>query len=195
MDQHRTSRFKWFFYSLFGVVSDEIWRVIKTTTPYQLPEYKILELVIISEPISSFDNYDPTSIPKSSNPVMAEEKTHCRAREQRPSRIPVQDVDVFEDDEEKEWHLDVEKDDIQDTTNINMNEIDDVVDVEEIVKKWQMSIPFINRGMKHMYAQFVDNTSMSYADEPYFRKPPRINEQFGVGQRFSTKSEKLLWMK
>jgi MuDR family transposase len=30
---------------------------------------------------------------------------------------------------------------------------------------------------------------MSYADEPYFRKPPRIDEQFGFGQQFSTKSE------
>jgi hypothetical protein len=30
---------------------------------------------------------------------------------------------------------------------------------------------------------------MSYADEPYFRKPLRIDEQFGVGQQFSTKSE------
>jgi hypothetical protein len=30
---------------------------------------------------------------------------------------------------------------------------------------------------------------MTYADEPYFRKPPRIDEQFGVGQQFSTKSE------
>jgi hypothetical protein len=29
----------------------------------------------------------------------------------------------------------------------------------------------------------------SYADEPYFRKPPRIDEQFGVRQQFSTKSE------
>jgi hypothetical protein len=30
---------------------------------------------------------------------------------------------------------------------------------------------------------------MSYADEPYFHKPPRIDEQYGVGQQFSTKSE------
>jgi hypothetical protein len=30
---------------------------------------------------------------------------------------------------------------------------------------------------------------MSYADEPYFRKPPRIDEKFGVGQQFSTKSK------
>jgi hypothetical protein len=37
------------FYSLFGVISDEIWGMIKTTAPYQLPQYKILELVVESE--------------------------------------------------------------------------------------------------------------------------------------------------
>jgi hypothetical protein len=30
---------------------------------------------------------------------------------------------------------------------------------------------------------------MPYADRPYFGKPRRIDEQFGVGQQFSTKSE------
>jgi hypothetical protein len=30
---------------------------------------------------------------------------------------------------------------------------------------------------------------MSYADEFYFRKPPRIDEQFGVDHQFSTKLE------
>jgi MuDR family transposase len=30
---------------------------------------------------------------------------------------------------------------------------------------------------------------MSYVDESYFRKLPRIDIQFGVGQQFSTKSE------
>jgi MuDR family transposase len=165
--------------------------MIKTTAPYQLPGYKTLELVVISKPISSSDNYDPTSIPGSSNPVMTEERTHSRAREQRPSPIPVQnaDVDVDEDNEEEEWHLDVEEDDIQDATNINMDESDDAVDVKEIVKEWQMSIPFINRGIKYPCAQFADNTLISYADEPYFRKPSRIDEQFGVGQQFSTKSK------
>jgi hypothetical protein len=105
-----------FFYSLFGVVSDEIWGMIKTTAPYQLPEYKTPELVVISEPISSSDNYDPTSIPGSSNTIMAEKRTHSRAREQRPSHISVQNmnVDVDEDDEEEEWHLNVEEDDIHD---------------------------------------------------------------------------------
>jgi hypothetical protein len=78
--------------------------MIKTTAPYQLPGYKTLELVVISEPISSFDNYDPTSIPESSNPVMTEKRTYSRAQEQRPSRILVQnmDVDVNEDDREEE---------------------------------------------------------------------------------------------
>jgi hypothetical protein len=69
-----------FFYSLFWVISDKIWGMIKTTVPYQLPRYKILELVVESEPISGSDNYDPISISGSINPVMAEEKTHSRAR-------------------------------------------------------------------------------------------------------------------
>jgi hypothetical protein len=30
---------------------------------------------------------------------------------------------------------------------------------------------------------------MSYVDDSYFHKPPRIDEQFGVGQQFSTKSK------
>jgi hypothetical protein len=33
-----------------------------------------------------------------------------------------------------------------------MDETDDVVDVEEIVKEWKMNVPFINRGMKHLCA-------------------------------------------
>jgi hypothetical protein len=117
-----------FLYSLFEVISDEIWGIIKITALYQLSGYKTLELVVISEPISSSDNYDPTS-----NPVMTEEITHSRAREQQSSRISVQNVD--EDDEDEEWHLDVEEDDIQDATDINMDEINDAVDVEEIVKE------------------------------------------------------------
>jgi hypothetical protein len=139
------------FYSLFGIVSDEIWGMIKTIALYQLLGYKILKLVVESEPIFSSDNYDPTSIPEISNPVMAEERTHSRAREQRPSRISVQNVDVYvdEDDEVEEWHLDVEEDNIHVATDINMDEIDDAVDIEEIVKEWQMSVHFINRGMKH----------------------------------------------
>jgi hypothetical protein len=94
------------FYSLFGVISDEILGMIKTTAMYQLPGYKTLELVVESKPIFSSDYYDPTSILRSSNPVMAEEKTHSRAREQRQSRVSVQNMDVYvdvdEDEEEEE---------------------------------------------------------------------------------------------
>jgi hypothetical protein len=52
--------------------------MIKTTALYQLPEYKTLELVVESEPISSSDYYDPTSILENSNSVMAEERTQAR---------------------------------------------------------------------------------------------------------------------
>jgi hypothetical protein len=45
-------------------------------------------------------------------------------------------VNVDEDDEEKEWHLDVDEDDIQDAINKNINKIEDMIDVEEIVKEW-----------------------------------------------------------
>jgi hypothetical protein len=148
--------------------------MIKTTALYQLPRYKILKLLVESELISGSNNYDLTSILGSSNPVMTEERTHSRAQEQRSSRAPVQNVnvnvnvDVDEDDEEEEWHLDVKYDDIQDETNINMDEIENATNVEEIVKEWKISIPFINHGMKHPCTQFADNTPMSYANKPYF---------------------------
>jgi hypothetical protein len=76
-----------------------------------------------------------------------------------------------------------------DIIDINMDEIEDAIDIEEIVKKWQMSVPFINQGMKHPCAQFADNIPMLYADDLYFRKLPRIDEQFGVSQQISTKSK------
>jgi hypothetical protein len=106
--------------------------MIKTTAPYQLPGYKILKLVVESEPISNIDNYDPTSISGSSNSIIAEERTHSWTRKQRPSRVLIQNMDV--DDEEEEWHLNVEEDDIQDAPYINMDEIKDAIDVKEIVK-------------------------------------------------------------
>jgi hypothetical protein len=43
-------------------------------------------------------------------------------------------VDVDEDEDEEEWYLDVEEDDIQVVTNINMDKIEDAINVEEIVK-------------------------------------------------------------
>jgi hypothetical protein len=36
--------------------------------------------------------------------------------------------------------------------------------------------------MKHMCAQFIDNTSIPYVDDPYFCKSHRIDEQFDFGQ-------------
>jgi hypothetical protein len=63
--------------------------MIKTTSPYQLLRYKTLELVVESEPIYESDNYDPTSIPESSNLVMIDVRIHSRAQEQQSSRAPV----------------------------------------------------------------------------------------------------------
>jgi hypothetical protein len=40
-----------------------------------------------------------------------------------------------ENEQEKEWRLNVEKNDIRDVTYINMNEIEYEIDVEEIIKE------------------------------------------------------------
>jgi hypothetical protein len=63
--------------------------MIKIIALYQISGYKILDLVVEFEPISSSYYYDSTSIPECSNPVMTEERTHHRAREQPPSRVPI----------------------------------------------------------------------------------------------------------
>jgi hypothetical protein len=58
-------------------------------------------------------------------------------------------VHVDENEEEEKWHLDVEDDDIHDATDINMDKIEDAINVERIVQEYQISVPFINRGIKH----------------------------------------------
>jgi hypothetical protein len=80
---------------------------------------------------------------------MSEEKTHSQTREQLPSRVLIQNMNVVGDKEEEECHLDVEENDIWDATDINMDEIQDAIDVEEIVKELQKPVPFINQRMKH----------------------------------------------
>jgi hypothetical protein len=81
-----------FFHNLFGIISEEIWRMVKITAPCQIFEYKTLGLVVESELISSYDHYDlySSSIPESSNPILAKERTNSRAQEHSPSRVPVQ---------------------------------------------------------------------------------------------------------
>jgi hypothetical protein len=81
------------------MVFEEIWRMVKTTAPYQISGYKTIEQVVKSEPMFSFDHYNPTDIPRSSNLVVAEERIHFRVREQPRSRISVQNVDDNEEEE------------------------------------------------------------------------------------------------
>jgi hypothetical protein len=53
-----------YFYSLFGIISEESWGMFKTIALYQISVSKILELVVESESISSSYHYDPISIPE-----------------------------------------------------------------------------------------------------------------------------------
>jgi hypothetical protein len=75
--------------------------MVKIRAPYQISGYKTLELVVESELIFSFDHYDLclTNIPKSSNPILAEKRTHSRAREKPPICVLIQNMN--EDNEEK----------------------------------------------------------------------------------------------
>jgi hypothetical protein len=113
------------FFSLFGIVSEEIRGMVKITGLYQIPGYKTHELVVESELISNSYHYDPcpTSILKSNNPILAEQRTY----------VPVHNMD--EDEEEEKWHLNVEEDDIHDAIDINIDKIEDEIDVKEIVKE------------------------------------------------------------
>jgi len=43
-------------------------------------------------------------------------------------------------------------DDIHDAVDLNMDEIENEIDVEEIIREWQIYIPFINQRMKHLCA-------------------------------------------
>jgi hypothetical protein len=91
MNQHCPNQVRvfLFFCSLYGIVSEKIWGMIKTTVPYQIPGYKTLELVVESQLVSNSDHYDPcpTSIPKSNNPILVEEITHSQTQEQPPTCI------------------------------------------------------------------------------------------------------------
>jgi hypothetical protein len=71
--------------------------MLKITAPYQISGYKTLELVVESEPISSSDHYDPcmTSNPENSNTILTGKKTHSRAQEQPPTRVPCNHLLLF----------------------------------------------------------------------------------------------------
>ena len=43
--------------------------------------------------------------------------------------------------------------------------------------------------MKHPCPSFNDNSEGPYADDPYYRKPHILDEEFGEGQIFQTKKD------
>jgi hypothetical protein len=73
--------------------------MLKIAAPTKCLGIKKLELVVESQTIFNFDPYVPylTSIPKNSNLVLAEERTHSRARKQPSTHVPVQNIDENEE--------------------------------------------------------------------------------------------------
>ena len=175
-----------YFYTLFWVDCEQTWEMIKSAA-CPVAGFRALELVVESEPITNpCDDYDPcpNSMPSSSNRVPAEETTHTATRE---DPVP---ADAAEEEVEN-WHLDEEDvdEDADDGEDLTMEDIEDEIDVENILKEWQASIPFVNRGLQHPCRQFRDDEPMPVADEPYYRKPIRSDAEFFIGQQFPSKKQ------
>jgi hypothetical protein len=80
MDQHYLNKFDAFFIAYLGLFLMKFGEWLKQSS-VSITWVKTLELVVESESIFNSNYYDLISIPRSSNPVMAEERTHSRARE------------------------------------------------------------------------------------------------------------------
>jgi hypothetical protein len=70
-----------------------------------------------------------------------------------------------------------------------MEKIEEDIDVENMIRKWRQSISFINREMRHLRNQFNDDQPFSCANEPFYHKSARIDEQFDEGKQFESKSQ------
>ena len=163
-------------YSLYCVDNEQIWSVIKSLAP-SIGQYRTLELIVEAEPVvssvgsSSYSRRTETT----SEPI-----------------IPVtteEGNDEHEDEEFPEtWHLDEEDDHTEDEGNDGYETPEEEFDeVQRILSEWRSSIPFINRGMKHLCPSFSKDSEGPYANEPYYRKPRMLDEEFGEGQIFETK--------
>jgi hypothetical protein len=84
--------------------------MIKFTVMYQMFKFKIMELVVGSQPISIYDAYDLCwkNILGSSYPDLAENRIYSSTREDPPSRASVWD----ENEKDEKWPVKVEEDDI-----------------------------------------------------------------------------------
>lgn len=142
-----------YFFTLFWVDCEQTWEMIKSVAS-PVVGFRSMELVVESEPIANpHGSYDPcpNSIPGSSNRVPTEETTHTSARED-PILAGTNEEDV------ENWHLDEEDTDVDadDGEGPTMEDIEDEIDIQNIIKEWQSSVPFINRGLQHPCRQFRD---------------------------------------
>ena len=153
--------------------------VIKSLTP-SVGQYRTLKLIVEAEPIVSnvgTSSYDPTpEVPVTPEVAVAAEEV---GDEEENEEIP------------STWHLEEEEDDdVENDENEGYETLEeDASEVERILSEWQKSVPFINRGMKHPCPSFNDDSEGPYADNPYYRKPRRLDEEFGEGQIFQTKKD------
>jgi len=186
-------------YRLFGIDHEMIWHmVLQNATP--VLNFSLLDLVVESVPVNNQTNYDPcpASVPGSSkeipvpdSPIGCDDAPVVESPRGINSMTPQNLYDLFDRINEN-TSSDSSSDDLGDDPVVgedDMAEIEDEIRVQEILKEWQMSIPFINRGLQHPCPAFNDDVPMPYKDEAFFGNPPRLDGPFSVGQMFESKAE------
>ncbi|XP_078152574.1 uncharacterized protein LOC144547752 [Carex rostrata] len=152
--------------------------------------FKLLDLVVESVSVVSHTNYDPYpgSVPGSSrDTTVSDSPIYC----DDPPKIPIVDdlVTPF-----NEMNNNTSSDTNSDLGGSavgedDMAEMEDQIRIQDVIKEWVNSIPFINRGLQHLFSAFNDDVPMLYKDEAFFGYPPRIDGQFSVGQMFESKAD------
>jgi hypothetical protein len=134
-------------FQLFNIDHEMVWQMmLQHATP--VLNFKLLELVVESVPVVSQNNYDPYpgSEPGSSRdrPVF-ESPIYCDG----PSEMAVSDdlpnyFDQLNNDTDSDSNSDPDGPVVEEE---DMAEIEDGIRVEEVIKEWKLSIPFINRDL------------------------------------------------
>ena len=171
-------------YKLFLVEHPEIWEMVVANASPML-KFSMLELVVESERITDQSNFqpDPGMVAGGSRRPSVSRSPHT---DHSP---PSEDMDVGWEDDISSSDEDMgEGEQVPDVDfPLTQEEIENEMDVQEILKEWRNSIPFVNRDLRHPCAEFNLQESMPYKDQGFFGNTRRLDDSLSEGQRFSSK--------
>jgi len=172
-------------FKLFTVDHPQIWEmVIGNATP--MLKFSVLELVVESERITDQTNMqpEPGMIAGGSRRPTVPSSPHT---DYYPD--PTEDMDVGFEDDTSSSDEDMAHGEQGTPVDfpLTQEEIENEIGVQEILKEWRNSIPFVNRGMRHPCADFNSQEPMPYKDRGFFGSTPILDDPLSQGQRFQTK--------